>query len=87
MSAIDLLSQGLPSITTEGAAMRCRQTAVLLRRLQASEQIANDGDNHFALAVALAGDPARLGAPRSRLLAKRERLLGTPEPSRRWPIS
>jgi len=79
MSAIDLLSQGLPTISTEGPTMRCRQTAALLRRLDASELIARDEDHYVELAVALARDEARLAELRTRLFANRERLFGSQE--------
>ncbi len=75
MSALDLLSQGLPVLTTEGVSMRTRQTAAMLRVLEVPELIACDHDDYVNRAVALAQDSATLVAMRARLLANRERLF------------
>ncbi|MGQ0800083.1 MAG: O-linked N-acetylglucosamine transferase, SPINDLY family protein [Pseudomarimonas sp.] len=75
MSALDLLSQGLPVLTTEGESMRARQTAAMLRLLDVPELIANDHDTYVERAVALAQDQPTLAAMRSRLLANRGRLF------------
>jgi len=75
MSALDLLSQGLPVLTTEGASMRTRQTAAMLRVLDVPELIAVDQDAYVDRAITLAQDPATLGAMRAHLLATRERLF------------
>ncbi len=79
MSAIDLLSRGMPVLTLEGPTMRTRQTAALLRRLEVPELIAADADDYVAKAVRLARDDAALAALRTRIRAQRSRLFGSPE--------
>jgi tetratricopeptide (TPR) repeat protein len=71
MSALDLLAQGLPTLTLSGATMRCRQTAALLERLALPELVARDPDDYVERAVALASDLARCAALSSQLLARR----------------
>ncbi len=78
MSALDLLGQGLPTLTLEGPTMRTRQTAALLKRLELPELIAEDDDDYVARAIALARDPARLAGIRQVLRARRQRLFGEP---------
>jgi len=75
MSALDLLSQGLPVLTTEGESMRTRQTAAMVRLLDVPELIASGNDDYVERAVALAQDAATLSQMRTRLLANRERLF------------
>lgn len=79
MSAIDLLSRGMPVLTLEGPTMRTRQTAALLRRLELPELIAADADDYVARAVALARDEAKLAGLRSRITGNRERLFASPQ--------
>jgi predicted O-linked N-acetylglucosamine transferase (SPINDLY family) len=75
MSALDLLGQGLPTLTLEGRSMRTRQTAALLQRLDVGELIAENPDEYVEKAVALAGDNNRLQHLRQRILAARHRLF------------
>jgi CRISPR-associated protein Csy1 len=78
MSALDLLGEGLPTLTLEGRSMRTRQTAALLQRLDVSELIAENPDEYVEKAVALAGDDHRLQHLRQRILAARHRLFADP---------
>lgn len=78
MSALDLLGQGLPTLTIEGPRMRTRQTAALLRRLEAPELIARDADDYVERAIDLAQRPEQLAALRQRILAHRQRLFADP---------
>jgi predicted O-linked N-acetylglucosamine transferase (SPINDLY family) len=66
-TAADALWAGLPVLTCAGEAYAGRVAASLLTALGLPELIVSDWDAYEALAVALAGDPARLGALRSKL--------------------
>lgn len=77
MSALDLLSQGLPTLTLEGPTMRGRQTAALLKRLEVAELVAADSDDYVERAVRLAGDAAALAELRQRIRSRRERLFAS----------
>src|SRR5690606_26993507 len=46
MSALDLLGAGVPIVAVEGRLMRQRQTAALLRLLDAGELVAADVDDY-----------------------------------------
>ncbi len=81
MSALDLLGQGLPTLTIEGPTMRSRQTAALLQRLDVPELIARDADDYVERAVTLAADSTQLAELRQRILAHRERLFADPATS------
>lgn len=74
MSSLDLLGQGLPIVTCEGALMRGRQTAALLRRLDAAELVVPDTERYIDTVVALARDPARRAALSARLRTHAPRL-------------
>jgi predicted O-linked N-acetylglucosamine transferase (SPINDLY family) len=71
---MELLSMGLPTVTLPGLRMRSRQTAAMLRLLDAPELIAEDEAGYIAIAVDLARDPQRRLALRQRILAHRGRL-------------
>ncbi len=75
MSALDLLGQGLPTLTIEGHSMRTRQTAALLQRLEVPELIAIDADDYVERAVALVSDSAMLASLRERIVHNRQRLF------------
>ena len=70
-TASDALWAGLPVLTLPGRSFAARVAASLLAALDLPELIAQDGEEYEALAIALARDPARLGAVRQRLLANR----------------
>lgn len=72
-TAADALYAGLPVLTLAGDAFAGRVGASLLRALDLPELITGDLGAYEALAVALAGDPARLAALRRRLAAGRTR--------------
>lgn len=74
MSSLDLLGQGLPIVTLDGALMRGRQTAALLRRLDVAELVVDDIDAYVTLVEALAADPPRRTELASRLRANVDRL-------------
>jgi protein O-GlcNAc transferase len=78
MSAIDLLGQGLPTVTLPGATLRSRQTAAMLARLGVPELIAADDDDYLRRALALIDDAAARQALCGRLLAARDRLFAEP---------
>lgn len=78
MSSLDLLAQGLPTLTLPGPTMRSRQTASLLERLELPELIAGDADDYVTRALALIDHPARLAALRDTLRARSDRLFAEP---------
>lgn len=67
MSSIDLLRRGLPTVTMDGAFMRSRQTAALLRQAGLPELVASSGDAWVELAIALARAAPRWASMRARL--------------------
>ena len=74
MSSLDLLGGGVPVVTLPGSSMRSRQTAALLRTLDAPQLIARDPDDYVEKAVALASNPERRMALAERLFAARHRM-------------
>lgn len=68
-TASDALRVGVPLLTEIGEAFAGRVAASLLSNLGLGELITRSAQEYEALAVALAGDPARLGAIRQRLEA------------------
>jgi predicted O-linked N-acetylglucosamine transferase (SPINDLY family) len=74
ITSMELLSMGLPTVTLPGLRMRSRQTAAMLRLLDAPELIAEDEDGYVAIAVDLARESQRRLALRQRILAHRSRL-------------
>jgi protein O-GlcNAc transferase len=75
MSSIDLLAQGMPTLTLPGATMRSRQAAALLRHLGVDALVAADADAYVDTAVDLIDRPPRVAAFRESLLARRDRLF------------
>jgi len=81
MSALDLLAQGLPTLTLPGASMRSQQTASLLHRLGLPELVASDPDDYVEKALALASDPARCRSLSAELRTRRRCLFADPSTS------
>lgn len=71
-TASDALWAGLPVLTKAGKGFAARVAASLLRAAGLSELIAETDDEYAELALALARDPERLAAIRSRLADSRE---------------
>jgi len=71
-TASDALWAGLPVLTVPGASFASRVAASLVSGAGLPELIVADRDTAVATAVALAGDPDRLGDIRRRLAAARE---------------
>lgn len=74
MSALDLLPQGLPIVAVEGPTMRSRQTAALLRWLDAPELVARDAADMQAVARRLGEQTEWRQQLRERLRSKAPRL-------------
>lgn len=72
-TASDALWAGLPVLTRLGHSFSGRVAASLLTAADLPELIAADAAEYESLAVALAGDPARLAGLRQRLAAQRGR--------------
>jgi len=70
-TASDALWTGLPVLTCMGQSFAGRVSASLLRAIHLPELIATTPAEYFALALALARDPARLGAIRAKLARNR----------------
>jgi predicted O-linked N-acetylglucosamine transferase (SPINDLY family) len=70
-TASDALWAGLPVLTRQGESFQSRVAASLLQAADLAELVTTDEDQYEALAVALATDPARLGALTERLRANR----------------
>jgi predicted O-linked N-acetylglucosamine transferase (SPINDLY family) len=73
-SASDALWAGVPLVTCEGQSFAGRVAASAVNAAKQPELATRSLDDYEALALALARDPARLGALRSRLAQDRERL-------------
>lgn len=74
-TSIDALSTGTPVVTVEGDFMRGRQTAAMLRLLEADELIARDIDAYVDIAVDLCRDRGRRDGLRARLRQNVDRLF------------
>jgi protein O-GlcNAc transferase len=74
MSSLDLLGAGVPVVTLPGTSMRSRQTAALLRALDAPQLIARDTDDYVEKVVGLATMHERRRALGERLFAGRAKL-------------
>lgn len=74
MSSLDLLGAGVPVVTLPGSSMRSRQTAALLRALDAPTLIARDASDYVAKIVALASQPERLRTLGERIYRARHRM-------------
>jgi len=70
-TASDALWAGLPVLTCIGTTFTGRVAASLLRAVGLPELITDSLDDYVALALRLAGDPARLGEIKQKLLAHR----------------
>ncbi|HEV2978911.1 MAG TPA: tetratricopeptide repeat protein [Casimicrobiaceae bacterium] len=70
-TAIDALWAGLPVLTCIGTTFAGRVAASLLQAIGLPELITDSLDEYAALALRLAGDPARLGEIEQKLLAHR----------------
>jgi predicted O-linked N-acetylglucosamine transferase (SPINDLY family) len=70
-TASDALWAGLPVLTCQGQTFASRVASSLLRAVDCPELITHSLDEYEALALALARDPARLGAIRQRLADRR----------------
>jgi predicted O-linked N-acetylglucosamine transferase (SPINDLY family) len=70
-TACDALWAGLPVLTLRGTAFAGRVAASLLTAVGLPELITENAQDYEALALALARDPARLGALREKLATNR----------------
>ncbi|HSS69695.1 MAG TPA: tetratricopeptide repeat protein [Casimicrobiaceae bacterium] len=70
-TASDALWAGLPVLTCIGTTFAGRVAASLLRAIGLPELVTDSLDEYLALALRLAGDPARLGEIKQKLLAHR----------------
>ena len=70
-TASDALWAGLPLVTQRGSAYAGRVATSLLTAAGVPELIAQTAEDYESLALALARDPARLGALREKLIANR----------------
>jgi predicted O-linked N-acetylglucosamine transferase (SPINDLY family) len=80
ISTLDLLAQGLPTVTVDTPTLRGRQSAGILRRAGVEETIARDAEGYVATAIALGRDRERREHLRGRLLAARARVYDDPAP-------
>jgi hypothetical protein len=71
-SLIDPLELGLPVVVWEGATMRSRMGAALLRQLQLPELIASEEAAYLEIARRLAGDPAARTAVQEKVRTQME---------------
>lgn len=80
-TTLDALASALPVVTMEGAFMRGRQTAAMLRILGLDELIAADRDAYVARALRVTGDPGYRSALSLRIRDALPKLLDRPEPA------
>lgn len=80
VSTLDLLAQGLPTVTVDTPTLRGRQSAGILRHAGVADTIAADADGYVATALALGRERDRREHLRERLLAARARLYDDPAP-------
>jgi predicted O-linked N-acetylglucosamine transferase (SPINDLY family) len=73
-TTLEALAQNLPVVTFEGALMRGRVSAGILRMMGMPETVAANMDDYVALAVRMAKDPAWRGEIRTRIAQSRNRL-------------
>jgi protein O-GlcNAc transferase len=71
-TASDALWMGLPVVTCPGKTFPARVAASLLNAIGLPELVTHSLEEYEALALALAGDPARLGAIRTKLARNRD---------------
>jgi predicted O-linked N-acetylglucosamine transferase (SPINDLY family) len=73
-STLDCLGQDPAIVTLEGGLMRGRHTAAILRRMQATETIAQSVEDYVSTAVHLGQNPARRRAIRDKVSANKQRV-------------
>lgn len=81
VSTLDLLAQGLPTVCTDGASFRERQTAAQLALIGHPGLIAADADAMTQLAIGLGRDPGRRTALADALARDCAILYGDPRPA------
>jgi protein O-GlcNAc transferase len=79
-TSLDALSVAAPIITHPGEFMRGRQTAAMLRAMDASELIANDHATYVDSAITLASDDVMRESFRQKLIANRGAIFNRSEP-------
>lgn len=79
-TSLDAIAAATPVATLPGQFMRSRQTAGMLRLLGLEELVTGSVEEFVALTVAIAGDPARNTALRTRIAERRARLFDQAEP-------
>jgi protein O-GlcNAc transferase len=79
-TSLDAFSVAAPIVTLPGEFMRGRQTAAMLRAMDASELIANDRAAYVDTAIALASDAAMRASLRQKLIANRGAIFDRTEP-------
>jgi CRISPR-associated protein Csy1 len=79
-TSLDALAQATPVVTIEGRFMRGRQTAAMLRLLDAPELIARDIESAASIATTLVHSPPRRAALSATLAANASRLFDRDEP-------
>jgi protein O-GlcNAc transferase len=79
-TSLDALSVSAPIVTLPGEFMRGRQTAAMLRAMNASELIANDHAAYVDNAIALASDNVMRENLRQKLIANRGAIFDCTEP-------
>ncbi len=76
MTSFDALACGLPLVTLAGKTMRGRQSAAMLKQLDATEAIARDPAEYLQIAARLGNDLAWRIELRGRIRANRQKLFG-----------
>jgi protein O-GlcNAc transferase len=79
-TSLDALSVAAPIVSLPGEFMRGRQTAAMLRAMDAHELIADNRAAYVEHALALAGDAAMRDGLRKKLKANRGEIFDRPEP-------
>jgi predicted O-linked N-acetylglucosamine transferase (SPINDLY family) len=81
-STLECLPQALPIVTFEGATMRGRHSAAILRMIDVTDTIAATVDDYVAIATRLGQDAQLRQAISSRMAENRHRLYGDRTPVR-----
>jgi protein O-GlcNAc transferase len=79
-TSLDAFSAAAPTVTLPGEFMRGRQTAAMLRAMDANELIANDRATYVDTAIALASDAAMRVSLHQKLIANRGKIFDRAEP-------
>ena len=79
-SALECLPQALPIVTFEGATMRGRHSAAILRMIDVTDTIAATVDDYVAIATRLGQDTQFRQTMSSRMAENRHRLYGDRAP-------